>query len=190
MDSDTSPWGRFANMLTLQDRRRSTRSVGLETARLTEQLLSVLAAFMDGASDAVFWKDGAARFVYVNVAACGSVRYSAEEPLRLTLFDINPDATPEAGRSSWRTYGPTARYGERAATGGRTARSSRSGSEEEAGVGEILAAAERSRNLTRQLLATGQRQALEMRPLDLRQVIRGAVALLRRTLRESTRILV
>ncbi len=55
-------------------------------------------------------------------------------------------------------------------------------------MGEILAAAERSRALTRQLLAIGQRQALEMKPVDLNRVIRGSESLLRHTLREHTSV--
>jgi two-component system, cell cycle sensor histidine kinase and response regulator CckA len=64
------------------------------------------------------------------------------------------------------------------------------GSEESSHVAEILTAAERSRALTRQLLAIGQRQALEMKPVDLNRVIRGSESLLRHTLRESTTIAV
>ena len=39
--------------------------------------------------------------------------------------------------------------------------------------------------MTRKLLAIGRRQALEMKPLDLNEVIRGAEGILRRTVRES-----
>ncbi|HTU02988.1 MAG TPA: ATP-binding protein, partial [Candidatus Sulfotelmatobacter sp.] len=62
------------------------------------------------------------------------------------------------------------------------------GSEAAAHTGEILAAAERSRRLTRQLLAIGQRQSLELRAVDLNGVIRASEGLLRRALRESTSI--
>jgi two-component system cell cycle sensor histidine kinase/response regulator CckA len=52
-------------------------------------------------------------------------------------------------------------------------------------VNEIITATERSGTLTRQLLAVGQRQSLEMKPLDLNAVIRGLDGMLRRTVRES-----
>jgi len=94
MDSDTSSWGRFAEILTSQDRRLTGRPPGPETARLTEQLLTMLTTSMDVASDSVFWMDSAARFVYVNASACRSVGYSSDELLGMTLYDINPDATP------------------------------------------------------------------------------------------------
>jgi PAS domain S-box-containing protein len=52
-------------------------------------------------------------------------------------------------------------------------------------IEEIIKAAGRSRDLTRQLLAIGRRQALRMEPVDLNRVIRGSESLLRRTVRES-----
>jgi PAS domain S-box-containing protein len=61
-------------------------------------------------------------------------------------------------------------------------------SEAAAQAAEIIAAAERSRNLTRQLLAFGRRQSLELMPLDLNDVIRGLDNILRRTVRESIAI--
>ena len=94
MDSDTSSWGRFAEILTSQDRGLAARPPGPETARLTEQLLAMLTTSMDVASDAVFWMDAAARFVYVNASACRSVGYSPDELLGMTLYDINPGVTP------------------------------------------------------------------------------------------------
>jgi len=57
---------------------------------------------------------------------------------------------------------------------------------EDAGI--IKAAAERARDLTRQLLAFGRRQVLAVRVLDLRQVVNELAPLLRRTLRENVRL--
>ena len=50
---------------------------------------------------------------------------------------------------------------------------------------QILRAAQRGRDLTRQLLAFSRKQILDLKPLDLREVIRGFEKLLRRTLREN-----
>ena len=50
---------------------------------------------------------------------------------------------------------------------------------------EIIEAAGRSRDMTRKLLAIGRRQPLEMKPLDLNDVILEAESILRRTVRES-----
>jgi len=54
-----------------------------------------------------------------------------------------------------------------------------------AALEEIIDAAGRSRDMTRKLLAIGRRQSLEMKPLDLNEVILGAKSILRRTVRES-----
>jgi len=53
---------------------------------------------------------------------------------------------------------------------------------------QIQHAAQRAKDLTRQLLAFGRKQVLELVPIDLRQVVGGFEKLLRRTLREDVRI--
>jgi PAS domain S-box-containing protein len=53
---------------------------------------------------------------------------------------------------------------------------------------QIRQAGERARDLTRQLLAFSRRQVLELKPVDLRAVLRGFEKLLRRTVREDIRI--
>ena len=52
----------------------------------------------------------------------------------------------------------------------------------------IKQAAERSRDLIRQLLAFGRKQILEMRVLDLRQVVGDMEKLIHRTIRENIKI--
>jgi len=52
-------------------------------------------------------------------------------------------------------------------------------------VAEIKNAAERSRDLTRQLLSFGRRQVLQVKPVDMNDVVRGMEKMLRRTLRED-----
>jgi PAS domain S-box-containing protein len=52
----------------------------------------------------------------------------------------------------------------------------------------VRMAAERGADLTRQLLAFGRRQMLEPRPTDLRELLTGMEALMRRTLGEHIRI--
>lgn len=53
---------------------------------------------------------------------------------------------------------------------------------------EITRAAERSRDLVRQLLAFARKQTLEMKPVDLNAVVGGFMTMLRRTLREDISI--
>ncbi len=55
-------------------------------------------------------------------------------------------------------------------------------------VREIRSAAERLKDLTRQLLAFGRKQVLELRQIDLRDVVRLFEPVLRRTIREDVRI--
>ena len=61
----------------------------------TEETIDLLQRSIDIASDAVFWMDTDARFIYVNQSACDSVGYTRDELLRMTLFDINPSSTTE-----------------------------------------------------------------------------------------------
>lgn len=53
---------------------------------------------------------------------------------------------------------------------------------------EIKAAAERARDLTRQLLSFGRRQVLQLKPIDLNQVVGGMERLVQRTLREDIKM--
>jgi two-component system cell cycle sensor histidine kinase/response regulator CckA len=53
---------------------------------------------------------------------------------------------------------------------------------------QIKLAAEMAGNLTRQLLAFGRKQILSLKPVDMRQVVRGVERLLRRTVREDIAI--
>ncbi len=55
-------------------------------------------------------------------------------------------------------------------------------------VQEILEAAERAKELTRRLLAFSRRQVLEMRGLDLRELVTGFGRVLERILREDVRL--
>ncbi|MGD0726162.1 MAG: ATP-binding protein [Spirochaetia bacterium] len=60
-----------------------------------EETLDLLQRSIDIASDAVFWMDSSARFIYVNQSACDSVGFTRDELLKMTLFDINPESTRE-----------------------------------------------------------------------------------------------
>jgi len=62
------------------------------------------------------------------------------------------------------------------------------GSAEREQLGAIRRAAERAANLTRQLLAYARRQVLEMKPLDLNEVVAQMQPMLRRLVREDIEI--
>jgi PAS domain S-box-containing protein len=57
-------------------------------------------------------------------------------------------------------------------------------------VGEIRDAAERARDLTRQLLSFARRQVIEPRPIDLNELVRSSERLLRRVLGEDVDVVV
>jgi len=57
-------------------------------------------------------------------------------------------------------------------------------------VARILSAAERAKTLTRQLLAFSRKQVIELKPLDLNEVLKDFGAILRRTIREDISITV
>jgi PAS domain S-box-containing protein len=55
-------------------------------------------------------------------------------------------------------------------------------------VAEIQKAADRARELTQQLLAFSRKQIIELKPVDLRDVVRGSAKILGRTIRENVDI--
>lgn len=56
---------------------------------------------VDHASDAVYWIDENARFVYINDAACESLGYSREELLQMGVGDIDPIFPMDRWREIW-----------------------------------------------------------------------------------------
>ena len=72
-----------------------------ERKRVEEELH--LARFsLENASVATFWIDSAGRLRYVNERACSMLAYSRDELLTLSLWDINPDFSPERFARTWR----------------------------------------------------------------------------------------
>lgn len=55
----------------------------------------LLRIFVDNAYDEIFWLDFYGNFLYVNDSACRINGYSREEFLSMTIFEFNPDITPE-----------------------------------------------------------------------------------------------
>ncbi|HEY8946972.1 MAG TPA: response regulator, partial [Polyangiaceae bacterium] len=55
-------------------------------------------------------------------------------------------------------------------------------------VEEVERAADRARELTQQLLAFSRKQIIDLKPVDLRDVVRGSMNILRRTIRENVEI--
>jgi PAS domain S-box-containing protein len=66
-----------------------------------EEQLWLTQVTMDHLSEAIFWVDPTARFLYVNDAACRLLGYSKEELLSLSVPDINPNFPVEAWPAHW-----------------------------------------------------------------------------------------
>jgi len=56
---------------------------------------------LDHAPLAVFWTREDGSFAYVNKTACSSLGYTREELLQLSIFDVDPDVTPEFWKAHW-----------------------------------------------------------------------------------------
>lgn len=56
---------------------------------------------IERANDAVYWIDENARFVRVNKATSDYLGYSRKELLSMTVFDVNPDMSPDLWPSHW-----------------------------------------------------------------------------------------
>ena len=56
---------------------------------------------MDQAVDAVYWIDPQARILYTNEAASVMLGYTADEFLRMTVHDLNPNFPPEVWPAFW-----------------------------------------------------------------------------------------
>ena len=71
------------------------RSQSMEKQRL-------LTEAMDRSLEAIFGINEAGRFVFVNRAACLTLGYTAEELLALSIWDIDPQVTPESWPGRWK----------------------------------------------------------------------------------------
>ncbi len=67
----------------------------IERRKLTEKSLRMMQFSVDHAGDSIFWVNREGRILYANDAACAGRGYTREEMLRLNLFDVNPDYSPE-----------------------------------------------------------------------------------------------
>jgi len=69
--------------------------------RRAEEKAETLTRSIDVHPDGAYWLDIENRFVYVNDAACKVLGYAREQLLRMTVFDVNPDATAEGMQQVW-----------------------------------------------------------------------------------------
>jgi PAS domain S-box-containing protein len=88
------PTAQFAE-LAHKIRKAVERRKAIQELRDNESQLRLLKASVDWASDQVFWLDFEGKILYVNDSACRNSGYSKEEFLAMTVFDLDPDFTPE-----------------------------------------------------------------------------------------------
>jgi PAS domain S-box-containing protein len=66
-----------------------------------DEMLRTVEFSMDQASDAIFWMNRDAGFLYVNDQACRSLGYTREELLKLHLWDIDPAFPRKQWEADW-----------------------------------------------------------------------------------------
>lgn len=66
-----------------------------------EEALQLTQLSVDKAADGVQWIAPDGRFIYVNEEICRSLGYSRDELLGMSVWDINPERTPELFRARW-----------------------------------------------------------------------------------------
>ncbi|MDA8139341.1 MAG: PAS domain S-box protein [Desulfobacteraceae bacterium] len=86
---------------TPQGRRMVGTVQDITERKRTQEQLEILKQSIDTAPDGAYWMDKEGRFIYVNQAGCAALGYRREELMRLTIFDINPLATPERWAQVW-----------------------------------------------------------------------------------------
>jgi len=88
------PSAQFAE-LAHKIRKAVERRKAIKELQDNESQLRLLKASVDWASDQVFWLDSEGKILYVNDSACRNTGYSRDEFLAMTVFDLDPDFTPE-----------------------------------------------------------------------------------------------
>jgi PAS domain S-box-containing protein len=98
-------WVHGLGEIEYDDQKNPVRRVGtiqdITERKQTEERLWLTQATMDRLSEAIFWVDQTARFLYVNDAACRLLGYSREELLSLSVSDIDPNFPVEAWPAHW-----------------------------------------------------------------------------------------
>ena len=69
--------------------------------KLATRQFEILRFTIDNAVDAIYMSDIDANIFYANQRACKVLGYTMEEMLKLTVYDIDPECTPEIYNSVW-----------------------------------------------------------------------------------------
>ena len=78
-------------------------AIGVEEERKNIEDVSQIAQFsIERAGDSIFWINKSAEILYVNDMACGSLGYSREELLNMSVPDIDPNFPREIWKNHWK----------------------------------------------------------------------------------------
>ncbi len=69
--------------------------------RSAEERVEMLKHSIDVHPDGAYWMDTENRFVYVNSVGCQTLGYRLDEMLQMTVFEVNPESSPDAMRQTW-----------------------------------------------------------------------------------------
>jgi PAS domain S-box-containing protein len=98
-------WVHGLEHIEYDDRRNPVRHLGriqdITERKRTEEQRLLMQATMECLSEAIFWIDPDARFIYVNDAACRLLGYSREELLAQSVSDIDPSLSVESWPAHW-----------------------------------------------------------------------------------------
>ncbi len=78
--------------------------IDITARKSAEQRLQMFQYTTEQASDAIFWLNRDAKFIYVNEQACRSLGYTREELLALELWDVDPVYRLEQWEEVWENY--------------------------------------------------------------------------------------
>jgi PAS domain S-box-containing protein len=98
-------WVQGLEEIEYDDQRNPVRHLGriqdITERKRTEEQRFLMQATMDCLSEAIFWIDPTARFLYVNDAACRLLGYSKQELLSQSVSDIAPSISVETWPAHW-----------------------------------------------------------------------------------------
>jgi len=77
------------------------QNVDITERKKAEEALRLTQFSVDRAADLIHWLDPEGRILFANEASCRRDGYSVEEMLSMTIFDLDPNLTPELWRAWW-----------------------------------------------------------------------------------------
>jgi PAS domain S-box-containing protein len=76
-------------------------AVDITARKQAEDALRLTQFAVDNAADGILWLDPTGKVLYANDSICRSLGYSRAELLSMTVFQFDPDLTPEYWQTNW-----------------------------------------------------------------------------------------